>query len=314
MNYLFSDYYFLCGAAAKETHTVGDAYRIMCRYLGGPSTCDCLLHALRGLTAGGYITVEPEEHHGNRIINLASPIEVTEAGRKAVAISALQKLFGERKAFVKNLLGFCTQERPDTTPEDDWWVDGEALEQVNHNGIQHGAWSTPLCTLGDVSDDCLSMTLHHGTAVFVDPDEDPDPDAPEQADTVTVTGDAARIMAGISDLLATAYALLSEPPRTRKVAIHGTDKSLVITLARVAVNHGSCFRMTAAQIRFNRQRFYGKRDGDLDYAQCGDPLITAEFVNAREFAGRLLPTAVALPRRLSEKDLANIHELGKQLL
>lgn len=314
MNYLFSDYYFLCGAAAQETRTVGDAYHIMCRYLGGPSTCDCLLHALRGLTAGGYVTVEPEEHHENRVINLASPIEVTEAGRKAVAISALQKLFGERKAFVKNLLGFCGLERPDTTLGNDWWVDGDALAQLNHNGIQHGAWNAPLCTLGDAGENYISMTLHHGKTVFTDPDEDPDPDAPEQADTVTVTGDANRIMAGISDLLATAYALLTEPPRTRKVAIHGADKSLVLTLARVAGNHGACFRMTVTQIRFNRQRFYGKRDGDLDYAQCSDPLIAAEFASTREFAERLLPIAVALPQQLSERDLENIDELCKQLL
>jgi len=67
--------------------------------------------------------------------------------------------------------------------------------------------------------------------------------------------------------------------------------------------------MTVAQIRFNRQRFYGKRDSDLDYAQCGSPLITTEMGGAKEFAGRLLPGAVALPARLSREDRDRIEAI-----
>ena len=83
MKYLFSDYYFLCAAADKETRTVGDAYRKMCAYLGVSSTYSCLRHARRGRVAGAYITVEPEEHGEARYINLGGSIQVTEAGRKA---------------------------------------------------------------------------------------------------------------------------------------------------------------------------------------------------------------------------------------
>ncbi len=313
MKYLFSDFYFLCGAAAKETRTVGDAYRVMCGYLGGSSTCACLLHALRGLAAGGYVTVEPEAHGENQVVNLDAPITVTEAGRKAVAISALQKMLGERKAFAKNLHRFCALERPDTsTVGTDWWVDGDCLERINRESVRSGLWAMPLFELGDVGDGYLSLTLRRSSYGY--DEDDPDPDAPELADTVSVTGDADRIMAGVSDLLATAHVLLTQPPRTRKVAIHGADKSLVVTLTQSAGEQGSCLRMTVAQIRFNRQRFYGKRDGDLDYAQCGDALITAEFVNAHGFTARLLPCTVALPERLSAEDLETVDTLCKLLL
>ncbi len=312
MKYLFSDYYFLCGAADKETRTVGDAYRKMCGYLDGSSTCDCLLHALRGLVAGGYITVAPEDHHGNQVVSLNSPIAVTKAGKEAVAISGLQKLFGERKAFVKNQLRFCAQERPDDPVGKDWWVDSDCLTQINYDGVRNCEWAMPLFEVGDVGDGCLSLTLYRSSYGYGE--DDTDPDAPEQADRVTVTGDAERIMQGISDLLTVAHVLLTEPPRTRKVAIHGADKSLVVTLAQAAGEQGSCLRMTVAQIRFNRQRFYGKRDGDLDYAQCGDALITAEFVNAHGFTARLLPCTVALPNRLSQANLENIDALCKLLL
>ncbi len=310
MKYLFSDYYFLCGAADKETRTVGDAYRKMCGYLDAPASCGCLLHALRGLAAGGYITVEPEDHHGNQVVSLNSPIAVTKAGKEAVAISGLQKLFGERKAFVKNQLHFCSLERPDDPVGADWWVDSDALMRINCEGEHDGDWNTPLFALNDSGDGYLSMTLHHSTCDYGVWEGESDS---EREASVTVTGDAARIMQGISDLLSAAHVLLTEPPRTRKVAIHGADRSLVITLAQAAGEQGSYLRMTVAQIRFNRQRFYGKRDGDLDYAQCGDALITAEFLNARELAARLLPCAVALPDRLSEADLENIDTLCKLL-
>ena len=40
-------------------------------------------------------------------------------------------------------------------------------------------------------------------------------------------------------------------------------------VATVSRNEGST-RLNIAKILFNRQRFIGKRDGDLDYAQCGE--------------------------------------------
>ena len=310
MKFLFSDYYLLCGAAAKETRTVKDAYRVMCSYLGTSATCSCLLHALRGLTAEGYITVEPEIHSENKVINLGSTITVTEKGRKAVAISPLQKLFGERKAFVKNQLAFCALDYPDITPGEDWWIDGDCLAVINRDGVRDREWSTPLWSLNEVDDGFLCLTLHRNTYDYAD-EEEPDPDAAELTDRVIVTGDTTRILQGISDLLSATHALLSEVPRTRKVSIHGADKSLIITLAQAASDQTTCLRMTVAPIRFNRQRFYGKRDGDLDYAQCGDPLMTLEFADSYGFASRLLPCAVAQPRLLNEGDLATIDALSK---
>ena len=311
MKYLFSDYYFLCGAADKETSTVGDAYRKMCAYLGVSSTCSCLRHALRGLVAGGYVIVEPEEHGETRCINLGSSVQVTEAGRKAVSISPLKKLFGERKAFIRNQFSFCGLDRPDDPIGAAWWIDGDCLERINYDGVRGGQWAMPMFHLGNVGDGYLSLTLNRSSCEYGD--EDADPDAPEQDDRIVVTGEDRHIMAGVSDLLATVNSLLTEPSRTRKVAIHGADKSLVITLAHAAGEQGAYLRMTVAQIRFNRQRFIGKRDSELDYAQCGDPLMTMELYNASDFAARVLPCLVALPDRLNEADLEIIDVLHRLL-
>ena len=40
-------------------------------------------------------------------------------------------------------------------------------------------------------------------------------------------------------------------------------------VATVSRNEGST-RLNIAKILYNRQRFIGKKDGDLDYAQCGE--------------------------------------------
>ena len=111
--------------------------------------------------------------------------------------------------------------------------------------------------------------------------------------------------AAIRDLVDTAYLIITEPPRARKVALHGVDGSLLISLANAANEQGLVsFRMTVSRIRFNRQRFVGKRDSDLDYAQCGDPIFIHEMASAEGFAYYcVLHDMLARPDLLTEEDL-----------
>ena len=319
MNYLFSDFYLLCGVADKETRTVGDAYQEMSRLLVAPVTASCLLHALRGLVAGGYITVSPE----GGMITATTPVSLTDAGKKAAVVSGLQKLLGEVKAFNKNEMKFCGLERPDVT-DTEFTLEPAGFAAITDDMMQKREIFYPLFELTDGGEGMLSLTVHHpGDSYSPDEDEDGeaeensfngfDPDSAEMAYSVSVTGSHERIMQGMSDLLSAAHALLTQPSRTRKVALHGADKSLIVTLAQAASEHGTVLRMTVEQIRFNRQRFYGKRDGDLDYAQCGDPIIVHEMNGAVNFAALLLPCAAALPDRLGEGDLSAIDAIHKVL-
>lgn len=177
----------------------------------------------------------------------------------------------------------------------------------------------PLLALTDNGDDVLTLTLRHpdrGYSIY-DTEEGGedggyDSDSAETADAVTVTGERARILQAVSDLLAAVQGLLTEP-RTRKVALHGADRSYVVTLAHAASEYGTTLRMTVEPIRFNRQRFYGKCDGALDYAQCGAPVITAEMNGARTLAARLLPCALSAPRLLTEDDVASIVAIHRRM-
>lgn len=311
MKYLFSDFYFLCGAAEKGVCTVGGAYEHMTMHMLFPVAMPCLLHAVRGLASGGYITVSPEEG----VISASTPLAVTDLGKKAVAISGLQKLLGESKAFHKNEQRFCAHDRPAVSEDHGWMADAESFDAITAHLMQAGDIFLPLFELTDEGNNRLTLTVHH-------PNHDPlpdgddegendgfDPDAVERADSVSVTGPADTVMQGVSDLLAVAHALLTEAPRPRKVALHGADRSLLVSLARASSEYGTILRMTVSQIRFNRQRFIGKRDSDLDYAQCGDPLITLELADAEGFARSLLRSAVTDPARLDDAMLAHIDGL-----
>ena len=81
MKYLASDFYFLTSAVGLKARTVEAAYESMCTYMGYPVSMPCLLHAVRGLVAGGYIKVKPE---GN-VVSAATPMEVTPEGKKLAA-------------------------------------------------------------------------------------------------------------------------------------------------------------------------------------------------------------------------------------
>ena len=300
MKYLFSDFYFLCGAADGACRTVGDAYTALCAHLGSPASADCLLFALRGLAAGGYVTLSPED---DRVVHPTTPLSITEAGRSAVAVSPLRKLLGEAKAMVKNELRFCSLDRPlcDDVGED-WQVDADAFACLCADALQRGDLLLPLFSVGEDS-----LTVHHPSDTI----EDEDPDAPEQASALSISGDPTLIREGLSDLLEAAHALLTDIPRTRKVALHGADRSLVVTLSLAVSEQGTVLRMSVSRILFNRKRFFGKRDSELDYAQCSDPLLITEMGSALHFAARLLPCAASAPRHLTEEMAETVSALHK---
>ncbi len=317
MKYLFSDFYFLCGAAAKETHTVGDAYRRMAELMGIPVTENALLFTLKGLYEGGYIQVSPDST-ANGVITASTPLSVTEAGQKAATVSGLQKLFGEAKAFNKNEVKFCGLERPEISAELHWTVDMADFSPISRDMLMRREIALPLFELTECENEMLTLIVHHPADRYC-PEEDTageesgcDPDEAEMTDSVSVTGSAERILQAISDLLTAAQTLMSDS-RTRKVALHGVDRSYIVTLAHTASEYGTSLRMTVEPIRFNRQRFYGKRDGELDYAQCGSPCQIHEMSGAKSFAALLLPCAVALPKYLSDSDAECLHKLHRLL-
>lgn len=306
MKYLLSDFYFLHSAAETKDTSVGGAYKNLCTYMGVPVPMPCLLHALRVLRAAGYITFEPDE---GGMISEATPLSLTPEGKAAVAVSFFQKLFGEYKAHQKLRLRFCEQTCPDVSEDTDLTADEESFRSSIDLLIRAGDISHPMLDITDLGEGFMRLTVHHPNDGWSDPEEDEplretDPDAAAITYSASVTGTAEQITAGLRDLIDTAYLLVTEPPRPRKAALHGGDGSLLIALANAANEQGMVtFRMTVSRIRFNRGRFVGKRDSDLDYAQCGDPVFVLEMSDAVGFCYfNILQCAVLYPDLLTSED------------
>ncbi|MBP3667327.1 MAG: hypothetical protein J6K29_09810 [Clostridia bacterium] len=315
MKYQVSDFYFLSSAVGLKARTVEAAYESMCTFIGYPVSMPCLLHAIRGLVAGGFVKVEPDQGH---VISATTPLTITPEGQKLAAISPVQKLFGEYKAHQKNEARFCSMERPEVS-EDCLTADRVSFDACITRLIRAGDISLPAFDISDAEGGYLKLTVHHpndGWNGLNDGDRDEDesdPDAAALSYSASVTGTEEQIKAGIRDLIATAHALVTEPPRARKVALHGADRSLLLSLAHASNEQGLVtFRMTVAQIRFNRLRFLGKRDSDLDYAQCGDPIFIHEMTSTEGFAFfDVLANMLARPDLLTEEDfyrLSVIHQ------
>lgn len=310
MKYLASDFYFLTSAVELKARTVEAAYESMCTYMGYPVSMPCLLHAVRGLVAGGYIKVKPE---GN-VVSATTPMEVTPEGRKLVAISPIQKIFGEYKAHCKNAIRFCDMDRPEVS-EDGLTADLESFADCVTRLIRAGDITHPTFEICDVEEGYLKLIVHHPNDGWYGEEEEDesetDADAAALSYSASVTGTEEQIKTGMHDLIATAHVLATESPRARKVALHGADRSLLISLANAANEQGLVtFRMTVSQIRFNRQRFVGKRDSDLDYAQCGDPIFIHEMSSAQGFSlYDVFHSMLARPDLLCENDLAALNEV-----
>ncbi len=311
MKYQFFDFHLLQSVSPKGNDTIGMVYESFTSYMLSPVTVPCFLYSLRGLMAGGYITVDTED--GALTANTA--VSLTEAGHKAVTVSFFQGLFGELKAKIRKELEFCSKDRPDDAEDISLSVDENELAPYIRPLLEARDIAFPTFEMTDLGDGIMKLTVHH-------PNDDPagnydaediDPDSADLCYSASVTGTAEQIVAGMRDLIAAAHALVTEASRTRKVAFHGGDGSLLVTLARAVDQSGmTTFRTTVARIRFNRQRFFGKRDSDLDYAQCGDPIFITETRDEINFAyWDVLHSAVSYPLLLSQDDMERIHDIHR---
>lgn len=314
MKFMVSDFYFLSSAVDLKARTVGEVYESMCTFMGQPVPMPCLLHSIRNLSAGGYITVEPD---GN-VISATTSITVTAEGKKIAAVSPIQKLLGQEKAHRKNELRFCDMGLPDV-PTYDLIADRESFDDCITRLIRGGHITHPTFEIDDMDEGYYKLTVHHPNDGWYgydgDGDEEADPDAATLSYSASVTCTEEQVKAAVSDLIDTAYLIATEPPRARKVALHGVDGSLLIALANAANDQGMVtFRMTVSRIRFNRQRFLGKRDSDLDYAQCGDPLFIHEMSSAEGFAFyAVFHSMLARPDLLTKEDFGKLSAVHQTL-
>ncbi len=280
MKYLFTDFYALSACGGKQSANFADILREMSWSMMYPVEYACLSAALAALEAGGFVTISLE----NGYLTSNTAVTLTERGKAALAISWTAKLTkkGTNAANRRKLAAFCAMERPHVSA---FPVRGETFADVYAELCQEYG-EMRLFSIRNEDGGGYTLTLHRVFSACMD--ESDDSDIPESG-TVAVTTSAEDLQRTLHDLCDTALAL-TDSRQMRKVALIGGGQGYVLTVGEMFSDkmNQSVLRLTVAPILYNRQRFVGKRDSDLDYAQCGAPIITLTFESRYEFCGLVL--------------------------
>ena len=233
MRYTFIDYNVLAAIRDKKT-SLPHLLEAVSAPLPYPLSKDALAFSLGKLAAGGYI----------------DGYALTE---KAEAFFKSNKKFLENKSKANARLCriLCAEQVESSIPYD---ISDAAYTQACDALRRKYAIPTPDFT---VEQDENSLTLRFAGYALEDEDE--------VRDEQQIAVNAASLRA-----LANTFAAYEQDGRHHKCCLYADGAPAYV--ATVSKNDGAT-RLHIEKILFNRQRFIGKRDGDLDYAQCGDSIF-----------------------------------------
>ncbi len=301
MRYCHTDYHTLLILSRTGRMTAEELLRDLHREYGWSACVTCLASSLSALLADEYITWEPQGK-----ITPETIICITDKGEGATYIRGVAKVFGgmRKKAIRKNTAAFCDLDRPQVPlPAIDQGSFSEITRQMEHDRQACLFW------IDDTEDGPYAFTLHSPYYSEDDRAEDE-----SQADGLSIYCDAAEIHTILKDLLDTAL-LFVESRKIRKIVLSGTGRAYVLTFCEVADETGEpVMRVSAAPILFNRQRFIGRRDSELDYAQCGSDVVSTHLSSIGELCGIILGVASSRVDLLDEELGERVHKLSKLLL
>ncbi len=252
--------------------------------VGWMATPEGIASSLAVLEADEYVTVEAT----NRMLTAQSRAFLTDKGREVTTIRGFAKLFSSKrwKGWDKMEHGFCKLPRP-------------AVKPYELDRTSFAAWTeSPACyesfrfwQITNTGDGSYSMSFRNH---YHEPDEE------GSTGDLTIPCDLDGLRRIFRDMADTAL-LFAESAKSRKVLLSGAERAYVMTFAFVVDDEGySVMRITAAPVLFNRQRFVGKRDSDLDYAQCGDNVLSATLNLTNQLIGTIGCTLRSRPDLLDE--------------
>ncbi len=255
-----------------------------------------LASPLAALSADGYIAVEQTD-----TLAANTHVTLTDKGRRIVAVGGLTKLFSgaRRNAMDKNERRFCELPRPAAAPY--------ALDRAFYDAWQTSETATVsnpyrLLFIENIDDDCFSVSLRNHYCEI---------DESDGASDLLVPCNPETLRQLFNDLADTAL-YFAESTKSRKVLLYGGGKAYVMTFAMVTDEEGyAVMRISAAPILFNRQRFVGKRDSDLDYAQCGESLFSATLNQVSQLIGIIGCTLGSRPDLMDEELGEKVYKLYK---
>ena len=290
MTYLFTDFLVLVACTLKNVRTVGDAFCAFASDLAHVPEARVFCHALAFLQSGGVILLQ-DGAQPLPVVDEAVRVSITPEGRAAATLSGIKKLFGGKAAYHKLEDAFTARQVPEAEIHPVSLADGAYAAMTarlakEYVVLPENPFSFVPCHDG------IRITVREPNAAEDEteeetlPDEHTSPEPSEENESrsslislvggsqeadeyirpgrLTVTDAPDR--AGFDSLLAAVCDMLDGPVKTRKTALVGPEGGYILTLSPDTDG----VRLSATSIRFNKSRFRGKRDGDLDYAQCGN--------------------------------------------
>lgn len=317
MTHCYTDFLLLCAlGTARKNEALADALTNTDALLCGCLTEDTLIHGLTVLQNEGYISLPGGEADADTV---CLP---TAKGRQAIAVPVLSRLFGRRDAvlFVREDAflaapagngGATVVLRPGAFDT----VHSRLLRAAGANEDYDGApWITVARCEGG-----MAVTLR--VPGEEGPDESDDSDsggsydgaAPEDAlamsDSVRAVYPDGLSAGRFTDLLLAVRDFFCGKPQVRKAALPAGTDLYAVSLIR---EDAEAVRVSAAPIRFNKQRFRGGRDGELDYAQCGDDVLYFTEDGYR-LAGVLCAAYASVWELLEDGERAALNELRRHI-
>ncbi|MBD8985928.1 MAG: hypothetical protein EGR02_01205 [Clostridiales bacterium] len=317
MTHCYTDFLLLCAlGTARKNEALADALTNTDALLCGCLTEDTLIHGLTVLQNEGYISLPGGEADADTVCLL------TAKGRQAIAVPVLSRLFGRRDAvlFVREDAflaapagngGATVVLRPGAFDT----VHSRLLRAAGANEDYDGApWITVARCEG-------GMAVTFRVPGEEGPDESDDSDsggsydgaAPEDAlamsDSVRAVYPDGLSAGRFTDLLLAVRDFFCGKPQVRKAALPAGTDLYAVSLIR---EDAEAVRVSAAPIRFNKQRFRGGRDGELDYAQCGDDVLYFTEDGYR-LAGVLCAAYASVWELLEDGERAALNELRRHI-
>ena len=233
MRYTFIDYHVLAAIRDKKT-SLPHLLEAVSAPLPYPLSKDALAFSLGKLAAGGYI----------------EGYALTEKG---VSFFKNNRKFLESKAKANARLCqlLCAEQVESSNPYE--ISDADYTEACDALRRKY-AIPTPAFTV-EQGENALILRF----AGYALEDED------EVRDEQQIAVGAASLCA-----LARAFAAYAEDRRHHKCCLYADGAPAYVATVSTG---DDAMRLHIEKILFNRQRFIGKRDGDLDYAQCGDRIF-----------------------------------------
>ncbi|MBQ9161863.1 MAG: hypothetical protein IJX74_01165 [Clostridia bacterium] len=298
-NYLYSDFVFLTAVCKKRNQKLSDIFTSASFALQFPFTKGQLIHALGVLHAGGYITFSGNVTVADLVVSATEKgYNATKTGFFALLSSRVRET-----ELLKLEQAFCLN--TEAADSFDVAITDDEYVAINRKLYADYSISVPFVE-AFVRDGKLSFSFRSSGCGYSPMGSGESELAVEDDDEILKNSlDVICNDEKYADgLLAATCDFLLVSSKVRKFALEGHGGVYLFSLSYV--KDGA--RLTAAKILYNKQRFIGKRDGDLDYAQCGENILDITISPAL-LSAAVLRAYASVPSVLTENMLNMMTEL-----